>query len=60
MYSKLEKFRYLKVLLPAVTGFFLLAFGVNAFGSPPEFVTICHAAGRAGTTKFVTLKLPVN
>lgn len=25
---------------------------------PPEFVTICHAAGLQGTTQFVTLTLP--
>lgn len=29
-------------------------------GSPPEMVTICHAAGQEGTTKFVTLTIPYN
>lgn len=37
-----------------------VAAGGDHPGGPPEFVTICHAAGLAGTTKFVTLTIPYN
>lgn len=41
------------------TIFLLVVFGsAVTVGAKPEKVTICHAAGQAGTTKFVTLELP--
>ena len=30
----------------------------RVLADPPEMITICHAAGQAGTTQFVTLTLP--
>lgn len=58
--------RYLTMSLLAL--FCASALGAGVFASvvanegqatgPPEFVTICHAAGLAGTTHFVTLTLP--
>ena len=35
-----------------------LAFTVSASAGQPEMITICHAAGREGTTQYVTLTLP--
>src|SRR3990172_9622991 len=30
----------------------------RVLADPPEMITICHAAGQAGTTQFTTLHLP--
>ena len=43
-----------------MTAALLSGAAVSALGAPPEKVTICHAAGQEGTTKFVTLTLPRN
>jgi hypothetical protein len=38
----------------------ILALALPVLADRPETVTICHAAGQAGTTQFVTLTIPVN
>lgn len=42
----------------AITSIALLMLATAVSAAPPEFVTFCHGAGLAGTTKFVTLTLP--
>lgn len=46
--------------LAVVTAGFVSAGIAIGSGGPPQMVTICHAAGQAGTTKFVTLTIPYN
>lgn len=47
--------------LIALTGVAVLGYStVSALAGQPEMVTLCHAAGQAGTTKFVTLTIPYN
>ena len=48
------------IVVIGLTAALLSGVAVSALADPPEKVTICHAAGQEGTTKFVTLTLPFN
>ena len=50
----LVRFLTLVAIASIVMGF-LLVLSVPAYGTPADKVTICHAAGQAGTTKFVEI-----
>ena len=49
---------YKLIALVGLTAALLTGVAVSALAEPPEKITICHAAGLAGTTHFVTLTLP--
>lgn len=54
------EYRMKKLLVSTIFVGLLFAIQLAVYADKPEFVTICHATGLAGTDHFVTLTIPYN